>query len=60
MEVTRLFDILEHYLECYPNQDVALAKKKNGKWQKLSIQDYVNALNTVSYALLKMGGAKRR
>ncbi|PIE99332.1 MAG: hypothetical protein CR965_02455 [Paludibacter sp.] len=58
MEVTRLFDILEHYLECYPNQDVALAKKKKGKWKKFSIQEYVNRVDAVSYALLKLGVQK--
>ncbi len=58
MEVTRIFDILEHYLECYPNQDVALAKKKKGEWKKFSIQDYVDRANAVSYALLKLGVQK--
>ena len=38
MEVTRLYDILDHYLEKYPNQDAALVSKKAGVWQKISIQ----------------------
>ena len=39
MEVTRLFDLLENYLEKYPNQDAALAAKRNGVWQKISITE---------------------
>ena len=41
MEVTRLFDLLDNYLEKYPGQDAALASKKNGEWEKISIQEYV-------------------
>lgn len=58
MEVTRLYDILDNYLEKYPDQDVALASKKNKVWQKISIQEYVEKTNLISYGLLAIGVKK--
>ncbi|MFA5045736.1 MAG: long-chain fatty acid--CoA ligase [Paludibacter sp.] len=55
MEVTRLFDLLDNYLEKYPNQDTALACKREGTWRKFSIQEYVELTNNISYGMLKMG-----
>jgi len=55
MEVTRLIDLLPHYLEKYPNQDCALAAKRNGEWIKFSIQEYVETTNNLSYGFLKLG-----
>ncbi|MDD5184885.1 MAG: long-chain fatty acid--CoA ligase [Paludibacter sp.] len=55
MEVTRLFDLLDNYLEKYPNQDAALACKREGIWRKFSIQEYVELTNNISYGMLKMG-----
>jgi len=55
MEVTRLFDILDNYIESYPNQDAALACKRDGEWKKFSIQEYVELTNNISYGMLKMG-----
>lgn len=55
MEVTRIFDLLDNYLEKYPTQDAALASKKNGTWRKISIQEYVDAVNNISYGLMKLG-----
>lgn len=58
MEVTRLYDILDYYLENYPNQDAALASKKEGAWNKISIQDYIEKTNLISYGLLAIGVTK--
>jgi long-chain acyl-CoA synthetase len=55
MEVTLLFDLLPNYLEKYPNQDCALAAKRNGEWVKFSIKDYVETVNNLSYGFLKLG-----
>jgi len=55
MEVTRLFDLLDNYLEKYPNQDAALACKREGVWQKFSIQEYVELTNKMSYGMMKLG-----
>ncbi len=58
MAEKRLFDILDLYLEKYPNQDTALARKAAGKWIKYSIQEYVETTNNISYALMKLGITK--
>lgn len=55
MEVTRLFDLLDNYLEKYPNQDAALACKREGAWMKFSIQEYVELTNNISYGMLELG-----
>ncbi len=55
MKVTRIFDLLDNYLENYPNQDAALASKRGGQWKKISIQQYVETVNNISYGMLKMG-----
>ena len=55
MEVTRLFDLLDNYLERYPNQEAALACKRNGAWVKFSIQQYIELTNNISYGMLKLG-----
>ena len=58
MTVTRIFDLMEHYLENYPDQDAALAYKRRGEWKKFSIQEYVDAVNNISYGLLALGAKK--
>ncbi|MDR1683541.1 MAG: AMP-binding protein, partial [Candidatus Symbiothrix sp.] len=55
MQVKRLFDILDNYSEKYPQQDAALASKVNGKWNKISIQQYVERTDILSYAMLALG-----
>ena len=51
----RLFDILKLYVNKYPEQKVALAKKENGVWRQFSIQEYVEMTNYLSYAFIKLG-----
>ena len=55
MTEKRLFDILDLYISKYPNQEVALAKRENGKWRNYSIQEYIEKTNHISYALIEMG-----
>ncbi|NDP22860.1 MAG: long-chain fatty acid--CoA ligase [Paludibacter sp.] len=55
MEVTRLFDLLDNYLEKYPTQDTALACKREGVWLKFSIQEYIEITNNISYGMMKLG-----
>ena len=55
MEVKRVFDLLQNYVEKYPDQKAALAGKKNGQWVHYSIQDYIEHTNALSYALLELG-----
>lgn len=54
MEVTRLFDLLEHGKSVYGNNPV-LASKQNGTWIEHSISDFVEFANNISYGLLAMG-----
>ena len=55
MYLKRLFDILKLYLEKYPNQDTALARKEGKSWRRYSIQEYVETTNNISYALMQLG-----
>jgi long-chain acyl-CoA synthetase len=55
MEVTRLFDLLDNYIEKYPNQDAALACKRNSVWRKFSIREYVELTEAVSYGMMFLG-----
>ena len=55
MEIKRVFDLLQNYLEKHPDQQVALAGKKNGEWVKYSIQDYIEHANLLSYAFIELG-----
>jgi long-chain acyl-CoA synthetase len=55
MEVTRLFDLLDNYIEKYPNQDTALACKRNGEWRKFDIREYVELTDALSYGMMLVG-----
>lgn len=55
MNVTRLFDILDNYLEKYPKQDAALACKRDGQWLRISIQEYIEQTDALSYGMLQLG-----
>jgi len=55
MNVTRIFDLLDNYLEKYPQQEAALAYKRGGQWRKYSIQEYVELTNSISYGMMKLG-----
>ena len=58
MEMTRLFDLLGYYKENFPNKEVALSFKREGKWIDYSIDEYIEKANLVSAALLKLGVKK--
>ncbi len=55
MEVRRVFDLLAHYKEKYPDQKVALAGKVNGEWREYSIDEYIELTNIISGALIELG-----
>ena len=55
MEITRIYDILDRYLEIYPNQDAALVCKRDGQWLKFGIQNYVELTNLMSYGMMALG-----
>jgi len=55
MNVTRLFDLLDNYIENYPDQDAALVCKREGAWKKFSIREYIELTNDISYGMLALG-----
>ncbi|MCL2597120.1 MAG: long-chain fatty acid--CoA ligase [Paludibacter sp.] len=55
MKITRLFDILENYVEKYPQQEAALVSKVNGQWKNISIGQYVERTNLLSCAMMALG-----
>ena len=55
MEIKRVFDLLDNYVEKYPEQQVALAGKKNGQWVKYSSASYKEHADTLSNALIELG-----
>ncbi|MDR0295794.1 MAG: long-chain fatty acid--CoA ligase [Prevotellaceae bacterium] len=55
MKITRIFDILERYQALYPEQQVALAGKPDKEWRKYSLQEYVDNVTALSYAMIESG-----
>jgi long-chain acyl-CoA synthetase len=55
MEVTRLFDLIDHYYERYPDKTDALASKENGEWVTYSLKHLKDEALAVSHGLLAMG-----
>ncbi len=53
-KVTRTFDVLANAEEKY-NQKVALAAKRNGKWETFSTEDYRKKADQFSFGLLAKG-----
>lgn len=54
-EISRLFDILNRYVEKYPNQNVALACKREKNWVTFSPSQYKEMTDNISYGLMKLG-----
>lgn len=54
MEITRIYDLLDNYLQLPPKDD-ALAAKENGKWVKYSVQDFRNKVDQLSSGLILKG-----
>lgn len=54
-EVLRLFDLLQYKKNTHKFKEDILAWKENGEWVKYSIDQYIDAANKVSYALLALG-----
>jgi len=54
MEVKRIFDI-PYYSKAYFEKDDFVCDKRNGKWEKISTDEYIRITNQLSRALLKYG-----
>ncbi|MDU8886467.1 long-chain fatty acid--CoA ligase [Yeosuana sp. MJ-SS3] len=53
-QITRLFDFPYYQLEKY-NLQKAFTSKRNGQWQSISTQEYINQANAISRGLLRLG-----
>ena len=58
MSVTRLFDLVDRYKQLYPHKKDALAAKIKGSWQLVSAEEFISAVDNVSYGLLALGMKK--
>lgn len=54
-DISRLFDILNQYSEKYPEQNVALACKRNNVWETFSPAEYKSLTDNISYGLMHLG-----
>jgi long-chain acyl-CoA synthetase len=55
MEPKRIFDILTHYQQRYPAQEVALAGKSGKDWRKYSLAEYIEITNNLSFGMMELG-----
>lgn len=55
MKMLRIFDILDNLKEKYGNKEVLARRDASGKWQKYTIDEYVEHSYAISSALLEMG-----
>lgn len=54
MEVKRIFDI-PYYSKAHFEKDDFVCDKRNGKWKKISTDEYIRITNQLSRALIKYG-----
>ncbi len=55
MTIKRIFDLLDHYKENWPDRQIVLSGKDNGTWVNYSIDDFIEKANNLSYGMLAMG-----
>lgn len=55
MEITRTFDLLDHYQEKYSSKNDVLAGKKENQWVHYTAQQYKEKAELLSYALMEKG-----
>ncbi len=55
MEVTRIFDLLPYYEEKFQPKDDVIASKEDGRWKKISIRQYREIVDKISYGFLAKG-----
>lgn len=54
IQITRIFDLLDHLVINYPKDDI-LAGKSNGEWVKYSSHDYYKFAHFLAYGLIELG-----
>jgi len=55
MEITRIFDLLDHLVTRFPDKTDILAGKEKGEWVKYSTHDYYKYSHYLAYGLIEMG-----
>ena len=58
MTIKRIFDLLTHYNEHWPENPQVLSGKVNGTWVNFNISDFIEKSNNISFGLLKLGVQK--
>ncbi|MCF8230827.1 MAG: long-chain fatty acid--CoA ligase [Bacteroidales bacterium] len=54
-EVTRIFDLIDLYKTTYKEQEAVLGYKENGVWKSYTAKEYVENVNRLSTAFLRLG-----
>lgn len=54
MEVTRLFDVLDHQAQTYP-QEIAMSSKVEGQWKNYNTNEVIDIVNRLSLGVLSLG-----
>ena len=57
-DIQRIFDLLPYAREKFAPRDDFLACKEDGKWVRYSLEEYIEAANNISAALMEMGVKK--
>lgn len=55
MKITRVFDLLTNYQSSYSPSNDVVAIKVNGVWEKYNIQQFIEKVDLLSSALIKIG-----
>lgn len=55
MEISRIFDLLEHAREAFKEKNDMLASKTNGQWKTYSVEEYYTAAENLALGLLALG-----
>jgi len=58
MEVKRIFDLIPRYQSLFGNKEDVLCGKDDGVWVKVSLNDYIEKSNNISYGLMALGVQK--
>lgn len=55
MSATRIFDLVQEYLQKYGNKPDMLGAKENGRWRQYAVQEFIQTVDKVSLSLLALG-----
>ncbi|MFH1005135.1 MAG: AMP-dependent synthetase/ligase [Bacteroidota bacterium] len=55
MEVLRIFDLLDNYIEKYSSKSDTIAAKENGRWKNYNTKEFIDYATNFAYGLLALG-----